>query len=212
MANIEKRHIHDGLFARQRGYKDQSRLTQDIIFPRAVPFFFFPPLPTRRGRRLWVPGLQRRFGVSHHDNLMTAWVLGPTRPDGQPCTIRDMSSVFAGPLVSWPCSCPMLLQILLCHATYTPDQGARHGEHGITEPTGLARENLNRVELIISPYGEDTKTVACWFLTTPPDRSEKPQIYVPGLLLSVVGLSPPVSPLPKARHARRMPNLGRRQR
>lgn len=93
---------------------------------------------------------------------MTAWVLGPTRPDGQPCTIRDMSSVFRGPLVLLALFVPDApANLVVPRYVHTGPQGARHGGHGITEPTGLARENLNRVELIISPYGEDTKWVAC---------------------------------------------------
>lgn len=88
-----------------------------------------------------------------------------------------------GPFVSWPCSCPMLLQISSRHATYTPDQGARHGGHGITEPTGLARENLNRVELIISPIWGRYERSGMLNLTTPPDRSEA-QISVAGLAVS----------------------------
>lgn len=119
----------------------KSSLTgHNIYTARAVPFF----LSTIRGRRVWVPGLQRRFGVSHHDNLMTAWVLGPTQPDGQPCAYA-ICRQSRGPFVrSWPCSCPMLLQIssYWIHTHRTP--GPRDGEHGITEPTGLARENFNR--------------------------------------------------------------------
>lgn len=36
--------------------------------------------------------------------------------------VRDMSSVSRPFRCSWPCSCPMLLQILLHNTTYTPDQ------------------------------------------------------------------------------------------
>lgn len=58
-----------------------------------------PLFSTTRGRRLWVPGLQRRFGVSHHDNLMTAWSSALRSRTGNHARTRYVVS-FAGPFVS----------------------------------------------------------------------------------------------------------------
>lgn len=69
--------------------------------------------------------------------------------------VRDMSSVSRSfRFRSWPCSCPMLLQISLhwIHTRRTP--GPRHGEHGITEsPQGWHAKTLTGRANNIATWG-----------------------------------------------------------